>query len=347
MVALTVKKMSLDTPQDRALWDAFVRDHPQATAFHLSAWGRAIEKTFGHKAYYLAAMRGQDIVGIVPLIHVTSRLFGNSLTSNAFASYGGPLVISDDADAVLDGAAWSLAEKFGIKTLEYRNQQRLRPDWVSKSETYATFKRSLATSSDENLKAIPGKQRAEVRKSMDKNLTTLIDRNIDRHHSVYAESVRNLGTPVFPKTLFRNLLETYGDEANILTVMHEDKPVASTLSFYFRNEVSPYYVGGIKLARSLRANDHMYWQLIEHATARGCTSFDFGRSKLGTGTFAFKKNWGFKPTPLHYEFKLAPGAEMPDINPLNPKYKAMVAIWQRLPLPLANIIGPFVSRALG
>jgi FemAB-related protein (PEP-CTERM system-associated) len=347
MVALTVKAMVLDTPQDRALWDAFARDHPQATAFHLSAWGRTIEKTFGHKAYYLAALRGQDMLGILPLIHVKSKLFGQSLVSNAFAVYGGPVAVSDDAHAVLDGAAWSLAEKFGIKTLEYRNQQRLRPEWVSKSETYATFKRGLAASSEENLKAIPRKQRAEVRKSLEKNLSVLIDRDADRHFAVYAESVRNLGTPVFPKSLFRNLLETYGEEANILTVMHAGKPISSVLSLYFRDEVLPYYGGGVEQARDLRGNDHMYWMLMEHAKERGCTSFDFGRSKLGTGAFAFKKNWGFEAAPLHYEFKLGPGGEMPDINPLNPKYKAMVAIWQRLPLPLANIMGPFISRALG
>jgi FemAB-related protein (PEP-CTERM system-associated) len=347
MVALTVKAMALDTPQDRALWDAFVREHSQATAFHLSAWGRAIEKTFGHKAYYLAAVRGQDMLGILPLIHVKSRLFGQSLISNAFAVYGGPVAVSDDAHAVLDGAAWGLAEKLGLKVLEYRNQQRLRPEWVSKSETYATFKRGLAGSSDDNLKAIPRKQRAEVRKSLEKNLDVLIDRDADRHFAVYAESVRNLGTPVFPKSLFRNLLETYGDEANVLTVMHEGKPVSSVLSLYFRNEVLPYYGGGVEQARELRGNDHMYWMLMEHARERGCTSFDFGRSKYGTGAFSFKKNWGFEAAPLHYEFKLAAGGEMPDINPLNPKYKAMVAIWQRLPLPLANIMGPFVSRALG
>jgi FemAB-related protein (PEP-CTERM system-associated) len=347
MVALTVKAMALDTTQDRAMWDAFVREHPQATAFHLSAWGRAIEKTFGHKAYYFAAVRGQDMLGILPLIHVKSCLFGNSLVSNAFAVYGGPVAVSEDAHAVLDGAAWGLAQKLGIKVLEYRNQARLRPEWVSKSETYATFKRGLTSSSDENLKAIPRKQRAEVRKSLDKNLDVLVDRNADRHFAVYAESVRNLGTPVFPKSLFHNLLETYGEDANVLTVMHEGKAISSVLSLYFRDEVLPYYGGGVDQARDLRANDHMYWMLMEHAKARGCTSFDFGRSKVGTGAFAFKKNWGFEAAPLHYEFKLADGGSIPDINPLNPKYKAMVAIWQRLPLPLANIMGPFVSRALG
>jgi FemAB-related protein (PEP-CTERM system-associated) len=347
MVALTVKAIALDTLQDRAVWDAFVRQHPQATAFHLSAWGRAIEKTFGHRAYYFAAVRGQDMLGILPLIHVKSRLFGNSLVSNGFAVYGGPVALSEDAHAVLDGAAWGLAQKLGINVLEYRNQTRLRPDWPSKSETYATFKRPLTASSDDNLKAIPRKQRAEVRKSLEKNLNVVVDQNVDRHFAVYAESVRNLGTPVFPKALFRNLLEAYGKDADVLTVMHEGKPVSSVLSFYFRDEVIPYYGGGIEQARELRGNDHMYWMLMEHARARGCSSFDFGRSKYGTGAFSFKKNWGFEAAPLHYEYRLGEGGIIPDVNPLNPKYKAMVAIWQRLPLAIANLAGPFVSRALG
>jgi FemAB-related protein (PEP-CTERM system-associated) len=347
MVALTVKAIALDTLQERAGWDAFVRQHPEGTAFHLSAWGRAIEKSFGHKAYYFAAVRGQDMLGILPLIHVKSRLFGDSLVSNAFAVYGGPVAVSEDAHAVLDGAAWALAQKLGIKVLEYRNQLRLRPEWPSKSETYATFKRPLTSSSDENLKAIPRKQRAEVRKSLEKNLSVLIDQNADRHFSVYAESVRNLGTPVFPKALFHNLLEAYGKEADVLTVTHEGKPVSSVLSLYFRDEVIPYYGGGVEQARELRGNDHMYWMLMEHARQRGCTSFDFGRSKFGTGAFSFKKNWGFEATALHYEYRLGEGAHIPDVNPLNPKYKAMVAIWQRLPLSVANLVGPFVSRALG
>ncbi len=346
-MALTVKAIALDTPQDRSVWDAFVREHPMGTVFHLSAWGRAIEKTFGHKAYYFAAVRGQDMLGVLPLIHVKSRLFGNSLVSNAFAVYGGPVAVSDDAHAVLDGAAWALAQKLGINVLEYRNQQRLRPEWPCKSETYATFKRPLADSSDDNLKAIPRKQRAEVRKSLEKNLDVRIDRNADRHFAIYAESVRNLGTPVFPKSLFRNLLDAYGDDANVLTVMHGDKAISSVLSFYFRDEVIPYYGGGVEAARDLRGNDHMYWMLMEHAKSRGCTSFDFGRSKFGTGAFSFKKNWGFEAVPLHYEYRLGEGGSIPDVNPLNPKYKAMVAIWQRLPLAIANLAGPFVSRALG
>ncbi len=347
MVALTVRSVELDNVVNVAAWDAFVQAHDKGTAFHLTAWGKAIHRTFDHAIHYLAAYRGADLAGILPLIHVKSRLFGNALISNAFAVYGGPLADGQDVHDVLDAAAWGLAEKLGVPVLEYRSQQATRLDWQSKLDTYATFKCSLSSNSDENMKAIPRKQRAEVRKSLGNALTVDIDRKTDKHFAVYAASVHNLGTPVFPKRLFCNLLECYGENANILTVSRNGIPLSSVLSLYFKNEVIPYYGGGLEAAREFRANDHMYWMLMEHAINRGCTSFDFGRSKLGTGAYAFKKNWGFEPTPLAYEFKLAAGQLMPDINPLNPKYRAMVSVWKKLPLRVANLAGPFIAGALG
>jgi FemAB-related protein (PEP-CTERM system-associated) len=152
---------------------------------------------------------------------------------------------------------------------------------------------------------------------------------------------------VFPRALFAAILDAFDADADILTVYKDGKPLSSVLSLYHGGEVLPYYGGGLPEARTWRANDHMYWQLMEHARRRGCTSFDFGRSKFGTGPFAFKKNWGFEPAPLHYEFRLAEGEALPDLSPNNPKYKAMIALWTRLPLWLANRAGPLVSRGLG
>lgn len=346
----TVRALDLSSPQDRERHDTFVRERPDGTPFHLSAWGRAIADGTGQRPHYLIAEHAGAIVGVLPLTHVRSPLFGASLISNAFAVYGGPIAESAAAHAALDAAAWRLAEQLGVPALEYRNQARLRPDWPAKADSYVTFRRPLSADSDANLKAIPRKQRAEVRKSLELGLDVRIasdERARAQHFAVYAESVRNLGTPVFPKRLFDALIAHYGPEADILTVSKDGTPIASVLSLYFRDAVLPYYGGGTRAARGLRANEHMYWMLMEHARERGCTSFDFGRSKAGTGAYAFKKNWGFEPTPLTYEFRLAPGRSMPDVNPLNPKYKLMIETWSRLPLWLANRVGPLLSRGLG
>jgi FemAB-related protein (PEP-CTERM system-associated) len=347
MTMLDVRALDMENAAQRDSWDAYVNARGEATAFHRSAWGRAIHASMGHGLHYLAAYHASRIVGILPLIHVKSRLFGNSLSSLSFAVYGGPVADTADVHAALDAAAWDLAQKLGISALEYRHEKRSRPDWTCKSETYATFRKPLLTTRDDNLKAIPRKQRAEVRKAMDKGLTVSIEKTADAHYRVYSESVRNLGTPVFPKTLFEALLRYYGPDADVLTVSKDGTPAASVLSLYHRGEVLPYYGGGTAEARDLRANDHMYFELMNHAVARGCTSFDFGRSKFGTGAFAFKKNWGFEPTPLCYEYRLAEGATMPDLNPNNPKYKLMVDTWQKLPLPVANWLGPKIARSLG
>jgi FemAB-related protein (PEP-CTERM system-associated) len=347
MTMVDIRRVDLENTSQRDGWDSYVAAQESATAFHRSAWGRAIQASMGHGVQYLAAFQGGEIVGILPLIHVKSRLFGNSLSSLSFAVYGGPVADTADIHAALDEAAWSLAQKLGISALEYRHKTQSRPDWTCKSETYATFRRTLLSTRDENLKAIPRKQRAEVRKAMDKGLTVAIEKDADAHFTVYSESVRNLGTPVFPKKLFDALLHFYGPDADVLTVSKDGLPAASVLSLYHRNEVLPYYGGGTAAARELRANDHMYFELMNHAAELGCTHFDFGRSKFGTGAFAFKKNWGFEAAPLYYEYRLADGASMPDINPNNPKYKMMVEVWQKLPLPIANWLGPKISRSLG
>ncbi|MDB5687868.1 MAG: hypothetical protein JWR77_2457 [Rhizorhabdus sp.] len=167
------------------------------------------------------------------------------------------------------------------------------------------------------------------------------------HYAIYAESVRNLGTPVFPRSLFDAVLDGFGGDAGILTVAHDGRPLSSVLSLYHKGVVMPYWGGGTRDARTWRANDMMYYALMGHARARGCVAFDFGRSKFGTGAFAFKKNWGFDPQPLAYAIRTADGQKPREINPMSPKYRLQVAAWQKLPLPIANRIGPWIARGLG
>ncbi|HZV10285.1 MAG TPA: GNAT family N-acetyltransferase, partial [Novosphingobium sp.] len=212
------------------------------------------------------------------------------------------------------------------------------------------FIRPLAADDEAELLAIPRKQRAEVRKGLAADLAITIGSSAaDRaaHYAVYAESVRNLGTPVFPRALFAAMLDGFGADADILTVSHQGVPVASVLSFYHAGAVLPYWGGGTLAARGLRANDRMYFELMRHARARGCTRFDFGRSKTGSGAFAFKRNWGFDPAPLAYASWQAPGQPLRDADPTSAVHARRIDLWKRLPLPLANLLGPFIARGLG
>lgn len=341
---MTVKELTTAPDPE---WDDFVRRQPEGTFFHVSAWKQAVERAFGHFCPYLYVEDAGEIKGVLPLVHVRSALFGNGLISTGFGVYGGPIAVDDDAAAELDAAARNLMTRVGADYLEYRCCQRLHNDRPVKDSLYATFRKPIEPDDDANLKAIPRKQRAMVRKGIKAGLISEIDSTPERQFALYAESMRNLGTPVFPKNWFHVLAEELGEDCEILTVLHEGRPVAAVMNFFFRDEVLPFYGGGSPAARAVAANDFMYWEVMRRAAARGCRIFDFGRSKVDSGSYHFKKHWGFEPEPLYYEYSLAKGEKVPEVNPRNPKYQALIAAWQHLPLPIANRIGPMVARKLG
>jgi FemAB-related protein (PEP-CTERM system-associated) len=349
--AEAVKPLRITAEADEAAVTAFVQAHPEGSPFHLPAWLKAIQTGTGQRAHLLTATRGGRIEGVLPLTAMRSMLFGKALVSSGFAVGGGVLATSEEAAEGLLAEGWKLAEKLRCPSLELRGGMMPSGEgWQHKTDVYAGFARPLAASEEAELTAVPRKQRAEVRKALAAGMTIEIGRAAaDRraHYAVYAESVRNLGTPVFPRRLFSAVLDRFGEDADILTIRHDGTPVASVLSLYHKGVVMPYWGGGTWEARTLRANELMYFALMRHARERGCTAFDFGRSKFGTGAFSYKKNWGFEPQPLGYAIRTADGAEPREVNPLSPRYQMQVAAWKKLPLWLANRLGPPLARGLG
>lgn len=346
-----IRAVDLRDSATAARLDGFVREHPHATPFHLPAWSRAVAAGCGQTSHTLIAERADGgLLGVVPLTEVRSPLFGRALVSNGFAVGGG--ILADDAATVtaLGDAAWALATRLGCATLELRGGPVPGGDWQVDDTTYLGFARPLAADDDAELAAIPRRQRAEVRKGLANGIDIACGRHrrdADAHYRLYAESVRNLGTPVFPARLFRAVLEQFGEAADILTARSEGAPLSTVLSLYFNGTVYPYWGGGTRAARGLRANDALYFALMRHARERGCTRFDFGRSKVGTGPAAFKKNWGFEGVPLLYAGRAVTGGKARDINPLNPRYARKVELWKKMPLWLANRIGPLIAKGLG
>ena len=339
--------LNLD-PSESDDWDNFVRSCTGGNFFHLSGWKTVVEESFGHKTHYLKATSEGRIVGILPLVHVKSALFGNGLISNAFCVAGGPLAETEDVKLGLVHHAQNLMQQVGANYLEFRDTEVLLDGWQMRGDLYANFEKEIARDEDENLKQIPRKQRAVVRKALKNDaLSFEIEQMIENFYKLYAQSVRNLGTPVLGRSYFQALMDIFHEDCEILTVSHNGQPVSSVLSFYFNDRVLPYYTGGTVDARRLGSNDFMYWQVMRRAIAKECSVFDFGRSKSGTGPYAFKKNWGFEPRPMPQAFFMADGQDMPNLNPANPKYKAFISVWQRLPLPVANLIGPHIVSRIG
>ena len=252
--ALIIRQIDLRQPKEAARATAFVRAHPDATPFHLPAWLLAIEKGCGQKARMLVAEDGEgQLAGLVPLSEIRSLLFGKALVSSGFAVGGGVLAESENAAQQLLYAALDHARREGFPTVEMRGGAVHGGDWHVDSETYLGFARDLASDDESELLAIPRKQRAEVRKALGFELTVetgSAQRDRNAHFGVYATSVRNLGTPVFPRALFDAILDAFGDEADILTVRQGGRALASVLSLYWRGTVMPYWGGGTSDARS-------------------------------------------------------------------------------------------------
>jgi FemAB-related protein (PEP-CTERM system-associated) len=344
---MIIKQLAPSDEGNARRWDEFVFACPEASFFHRSAWQGILRDVFRHPTYFLYAEQAGEIQGVLPMAHVKSLLFGNALIAMPFAVYGGIAANNQDAAQALEDEAQRLAKTLDVEHLEFRNVTPRHADWPTQ-DLYVTFRKEILPDVEANMLAIPRKQRAMVRKGIKNDLVSTVDRNADRFFKLFADNVHRHGTPAMPKRYFDTLLRVFGDDCEVLTVTAPDgQLLSSVLSFYFRDEVLPYYAGDDESARHLAANDFKYWELMRRSCERGIKLFDYGRSKTGTGPYAFKKNWGFEPQPLHYEYRLYKRAAIPQNNPANAKYRLFIEAWRRMPRALANRLGPFIVRNLG
>jgi FemAB-related protein (PEP-CTERM system-associated) len=335
-----------DTDAAAAEWDEFVTARPDSSFFHLSGWRRVVKRAYGHDCPYLVSRSNGGLSGVLPLTEIKSRLFGHFLIGNGFTVGGGPLYTDETGLNDLLAQAAELGRARGVDYVELRDCAAAPTPWQTRGDLYAGFEGPIPKDEAENLKQIPRKQRAVVRKALEEGFQIAIERRTDIFFHLYALTVRDHGTPVPPRRFFQALLDVFGEDCEILAVRKDGRPVASVLSFYYRDRVLPYYTGSVPQARRIGGNDMMYWALMRRAVARGCSIFDFGRSKLGTGPYSFKSNWGFTPRPIAHQYLLLGRDTLPNLNPTNPRYAKLIALWRRLPLPVANWISPFISRNL-
>lgn len=349
IAAVAVRSADLSDPGECARIDSYVAEHPESVLFHRPQWSEAVERGCGQRSHYLVAERpGGGLAGCLPLTDVRSALFGRALVSAGFGTGGG--VIADDraaATALLDAGA-ELADRLGCPALELRGGP-FPDDFAVRDDVYVGFAMDLPKGEDAILKSIKRRHRG-VRRARALELGVRIGtgpQDRSDFFRVYGESMRNLGSPVFPPRLFDSMLDRFGEDADIVTIFKGASPVASVLNFYFKGIVHPYWGGGTWEARDCFGSELMYFETMCHASRRGCTRFDFGRSKVGTGNHSFKMNWGMEPEPLRYGIRTAAGAAPRDINPLSPGNRLKVEAWKKLPLWVTNRLGPVLARGLG
>ena len=342
--------LSIDTVSQDQLepFNNFVLSQPDSVFFHRPGWSTLVEEVYGYKAFYLQAMRGPEIVGVLPLSLVTSPLTGRALISSAFSVGGGILSSDEDARSALADYAGNLAKEHNVSYVELRSEKATIGNWPQKTDVYAGFHKPLEKTEDEMLTAIPRKRRAEIRKAFkfadEGSLICHSGGDVDRFYALYARALRDLGTPVFPKKFAEQLVARFGDDVSIASVEYQGKPGSALISFYHHDRVMPYYVGALPEARHARAFDYIYWNQMCEAIERGAKVFDFGRSKFDAGSFGYKKTWGIEPAPLEYQYYLQTASQIPNVNPNNPKYALALKVWKKLPVPVATFGGSLIAR---
>lgn len=332
---------------ERHAWDAYVRRHPKGSFFHLYGWSEVISSAYGYRPIYLAAKRDNDIVGLAPLIDVRAPLLGRSLISTAFTVGGGPIGDNYSTIETLANAAVVHGAKDNAQYVEFRGENTKLDGWNTKAGQHASFQMNIPKDEAECLTLIPRKRRADLRKALTAkargDLRVRFENNIEEFYPLYAASLRDLGTPIMPKRFLQEILRVFGSAVEIAFVDSNGKAVAGLLSFYFGDRVLPYYVGSAPGARTNHAHDLLYWSVMRRAAVRGGSVFDFGRSKIDSGAYKYKRSWGAIPTPLTHQYKLLGAREAPNVNANNPKFKYFSNIWKKLPLPVANALGPILA----
>ncbi|OGK86520.1 MAG: hypothetical protein A2X52_16210 [Candidatus Rokubacteria bacterium GWC2_70_16] len=327
-------------------WDAFVRGAPDGSPFHLMAWKRAVQTAFGHRPHYLVAGGATGVEGVLPLFELRGLFGGRALVSVPYGVYGGICARSGEVRQALLDSATHLARRLDARYVELRHRAPQRMDLPTKA-LYVTFSRPISPSEDENLAAIPRKQRRMTRQGAKFGLRAEFGpEHLDGFYDIYASSVHMLGSPVFPRGLFHAIAQEFGKDCELLTVWKDERMVAGVLTLLYEDQVLPYYGGALREAFQYAVNDFMYWELMCHAAQAGFRVFDFGRSREGTGPYDFKRHWGFEPVPLPYQYVLRGGAALPNLSPANPKMRLAIETWKRLPLGLTKRIGPTLTKYL-
>jgi len=301
----------------------------------------------GHTWHGLLASRGSDLEGVLPLVHVRSRLFGKYLVSMPFINYGGP-VGSEDARALLMSQARDLAGELGVGLLELRNQAPL--DEVSsdlvRSDRKITVVLDLPGDAEELWRGLKAKVRSQVRRPMKEGMASVFGtEHLGAFYGVFARNMRDLGTPVLPFAFFEALARHLGKHLVVCVVEHEGRPVAGGCGFLFGREFELTWASSLREVNRLAPNMLLYWSLMEEAIRRGLAVFNFGRCTPGSGTHRFKLQWGGHDQPLPWT-QWSPSGVASTPSPDSAKYRAAVAVWQHLPLAVTNRVGPMLSRSI-
>lgn len=326
-----------------AEWDAFVAAQPGGTHFHRLGWRTVIERTFGHRCHSLAARDAAGaLVGVLPLVHVASPLFGRYVMSMPFVNYGGPLG-TDAAVRALGDEAKAVGARHRASLVELRSAVPLALDWPV-SHRKITVILPLADDADAQFKRLDSKLRSQVRRPQKEGVTVRLGGElVGDFYTVFAHHMRDLGTPALPRRFFAEIVRAFGDSATVAVAYLDGAPIACGLGFRYGEEFEITWASALVAHKKTSANMLVYWELMRHGIADGVRRFNFGRCTPGSGTHKFKRQWGGEDTQLHW-YQQAQGGEAKTPSADDSAYAWGPRLWKHLPVPVATAIGPRIVK---
>jgi serine/alanine adding enzyme len=325
-------------------WDGYVRALEGSTFCHLAGWRGIMARTLGHEGHYRVAVDGTgEVHGLLPLIRVRSRMFGDYLLSMPFLNYGGPIG-SEEAREVLARDAAREAEDWGVDLLELRSREPVPGD-LKTSERKLTVLMELPDDPDvlwnEGLKA---KVRSQIRRPQKEGMVARFGQDlVGPFYSVFSRTMRNLGTPVLPRSFFDEIVSAFPKEAMVSVVEKEGNAVAAGFGFLWNGEFEMTWAGSLAKFSRMAPNMLLYWAFMEKSIALGAHTFNFGRCSPGSGTHRFKSQWGGRDHPLPWAQWSGNGRDATPA-PTGKRYGLARAAWRWLPVAVATRLGPFISR---
>ncbi|MEW6381025.1 MAG: FemAB family XrtA/PEP-CTERM system-associated protein [bacterium] len=340
-------RVRLFEDRDQGRWDAYVQGSSHSSLYHLSAWKKVLETSLGHPAYYLYAEEGGTLVGLLPMIHLKSFLFGSRLISLPCFNYGGVCAHDPEVQTALIREGMEIARSTGAAHLELRQAQTYPWELAVKQHRVAMLL-DLPDSWSNLWQGFSAKLRNQIRKGEKQDLEFRqgVEEELSSFYQVFSRNMRDLGTPVQGKEFFQAIMTTFSDRARICTVYQGSEPLASGLVLGFKQTLEIPWASSLRKYNSSCANMLLYWGVLRYACDAGYRLFDFGRSAPGSGTYRFKEQWGAKPRPLYWYYWLREGESLPALHPENPRYHLAIQMWKRMPLPLSRALGPLLARGM-
>ena len=340
--------ISMASDNDREPWNNFIADHPQASIYHRFEVADLIKQVFSQQPFYFKSLdKSGSINGVLPTIRLKSLLFGDYFVSLPFFNYGGVLANNDATAQALISYATATATNIGASHIEFRHINPA-PGALTLRQDKVLMIKQLPESKEELFKSFKTKLRAQIKRPTREGARVEIGAQelLTDFYRVFSENMRDLGTPVYSVDFFQTMLDQDWLDTTILVVYINREPTAAGFLVKNGDRMEIPWASTRSKFNRLAVNMSLYAEALSLAIEKDCSEFDFGRSTVDSGTYRFKKQWGTEPVQLNWQYWLADGQQMPALTPSNPKYKLAINLWQKIPLCIANSLGPRIVRNL-